>query len=1394
LDDFRPIEPNPYIVGNPIRDRAMFFGRQEDLRFLHDRLDTAGREMVVLCGGRRCGKTSILLQVLDGRLGERFVTVLVDMQQLAELRRDGDLWAAVARRIVDRMKEKKVPTEGLVAPPGDVEEPHAVFRRFLEAVAERLGKRKLVILVDEYELIEEHIHHGTLTNDTTLVMAALLDSALPVSFLFTGSRRVQERDPAVWSRLMGKAIHRRVSFLALGDAERLIREPVRGRMDYGDDAVHAILRLTAGHPFYTQVVCQSLVDRLNEKRRGTVEVEDVDAVAEALADSPLPQMVYWWKSMPLLSRVVGSLLASNASAPQAYVPAATIEADLEAHRREYGFEARRASVRGTLERLLEEEELEAGDPRDTYRFRMDIIRRWLRVEHPVWEVIRDLSTKGTDLEGIRPIKPGGAGKWIAVAAALVLLAAGAVTWMLLPPAEDTGSAGPAAGREAGTARLLPDGASVVMPAEGDAAGTARPAVDGADAPPVPETLRYAKAFALRRQIPTPLGEIAAEDLAGRIDYFVFAYQGERLVRLEHRNGSGLATAPQASDDEWWEGATTFVPEYRQDGSVERLTALRCGTGKAKCMPLAVQLVGRDLRSRRAVVPGREELATWNEDRIAIFGTELGADGFSTQTRYLNALGKPQPDRLGRVKVERKRDADGWVVEEREEIQGPASEDDEGEGVGAARKATRVVRVQYDARHNQLEVAAFDGGDRPVRFPEESLFPGVHRVVRTWDERDRPILERYFGPNGEPTPLGRCYALRLEYDAKGNPVRDVCLGSDDQPCPDEDDVMRTEVEYDALGRPLLERSVGRGELPARETVRMEWDDAGNKTAERTVDETIRDANGRPIVLRARAYEYDERGRMTAQRNLDADGKPIAPLGFAAIRWTRDVHGQVLTKGYEGLDGKPAASGSDEYRGVAVVSYEYDDYGFLVARRFTDVRDRPVNSPYQAAEVRWKVDALGRILEEREKPAPQRPPIPDAQWPDSRKRTWRYDAEGNVIEERAYGVDGKPVPAVTGELIVRREFDHLNRPTAEWYLDAEELPMVGGTDQVAKLTRTFAVLGPGDACWADADGKVRCTDPQTTGEGPGRGTVVETRFYDQNDRPTWSAAHGRGIVRVVSVKDAEGHVLEMRYFDADDRPAANRQGYHTVRTRWSPAGPIDEVYLGPDGMPVEAEIDDGLRCARRTWTYDEHGNAVEYRTLGVDGTPRADADGIAARLRRFDGENALEEQYLDAAGEPRAGATGVARAIWEYDAAGHPTREAFFDASGAPFVPPEWVSDLAARYDEFGRLVHFELAPPLRFGDGGDMLAAVDVNYQGANALAVPLGPGGQHIVLEGIVAMRYPKAEWGERTGCVGVDGERVACAEGTEVLLSFLSAPRSVSCSSGAAGAGDGRCEWIWSM
>src|SRR2546422_2990982 len=90
---FTPISPNPYIVGNPVRGRAMFFGREAEFELVRRRFqhsgapDAAGRSslggLMVFCGERRSGKTSILFQILDGRLGPDFIPVLIDMQSMA---------------------------------------------------------------------------------------------------------------------------------------------------------------------------------------------------------------------------------------------------------------------------------------------------------------------------------------------------------------------------------------------------------------------------------------------------------------------------------------------------------------------------------------------------------------------------------------------------------------------------------------------------------------------------------------------------------------------------------------------------------------------------------------------------------------------------------------------------------------------------------------------------------------------------------------------------------------------------------------------------------------------------------------------------------------------------------------------------------------------------------------------------------------------------------------------------------------------------------------------------------------------------------------------------------------------------------------------------------------
>ena len=73
---------NPYVAGNPVRDPASFFGREDVLDEIRSAFQN-GTKSVILHGARRTGKTSLLYRIADGALGPKYTPVYVDMQGLA---------------------------------------------------------------------------------------------------------------------------------------------------------------------------------------------------------------------------------------------------------------------------------------------------------------------------------------------------------------------------------------------------------------------------------------------------------------------------------------------------------------------------------------------------------------------------------------------------------------------------------------------------------------------------------------------------------------------------------------------------------------------------------------------------------------------------------------------------------------------------------------------------------------------------------------------------------------------------------------------------------------------------------------------------------------------------------------------------------------------------------------------------------------------------------------------------------------------------------------------------------------------------------------------------------------------------------------------------------------
>jgi hypothetical protein len=416
----REIPSNPYIVGNPIKSRDMFFGREDDFQFVARKIgEGRSNQIAVLCGERRSGKTSILFQILGGRLGGSFLPILIDMQMLAGIKGDREFFSAILKAGCAALADPGLSLERLGSESGATVE--RMFESFLEITRAGAPERIVLFLLDEYELIEAKIRDGSLSEAAVHYLAGILESPFRVSFVFTGSTNLEDRKVEVWKSLLGKSIYRKISYLSEKDTKRLITEPLKEWISWPAEVAASIYRLTGGQPFYTQVVCQNMVDLMIEEGRADPSPADLERIVRDIVDNPLPQMIYSWNSLGEWEQIILSSLASQLAGPEDWSGSAEIAAFIRGNRIVLPFARERINV--LLEEAYHAEFLEKSEEA-SYRFRMDLFRGWIRREHSIWKVAKE--ARLAFRKSSRPFVIAGA----AVLALAVLVSLG---WYLLIP-------------------------------------------------------------------------------------------------------------------------------------------------------------------------------------------------------------------------------------------------------------------------------------------------------------------------------------------------------------------------------------------------------------------------------------------------------------------------------------------------------------------------------------------------------------------------------------------------------------------------------------------------------------------------------------------------------------------------------------------------------------------------------------------------------------------------------------------------------------------------------------------------------------------------------------------------------------------------------------------------
>jgi len=395
IGEYREI-PNPYIAGKPISEEEMFFGREDVFNFVKDKFSRSAKDItIVLHGGRRTGKTSILYQIANGRLGEEFVPIFIDMQEMAGVdahdffRRIAQKVSEVYRRLAGMSDVEETRMDDLCGALEDKTKPVSEsFNDFLTHVTSTLEGKYLIFLIDEYEIIDRKVNEGDLSDEIFSYLRHLMQNMSNLAFIFSGSSHFAGQKRKEWALTFNMAQPREVSFLSQDDAIALITNPVKDFVRYDRKAVDLVLRLTAGQPFFTQAVCQYIIEYLNDREQNRVTTEQVDEAYRDIVENAPYHFAYIWGELTDDEKITIALLAESLPDETAYASVDDIASKLA----NYDLQYTRADISKNLARLLEEHLIETkpGTQTEAYRFRMDLTRGWLQAEHPTWGVLKEV--------------------------------------------------------------------------------------------------------------------------------------------------------------------------------------------------------------------------------------------------------------------------------------------------------------------------------------------------------------------------------------------------------------------------------------------------------------------------------------------------------------------------------------------------------------------------------------------------------------------------------------------------------------------------------------------------------------------------------------------------------------------------------------------------------------------------------------------------------------------------------------------------------------------------------------------------------------------------------------------------------------------------------------------